>query len=35
MGKSLSLEKKLEWQENIRKQQESKLSVQKWCEQNH
>jgi hypothetical protein len=28
MGKSLSHEKKLEWQENIRKQPESKLSIQ-------
>lgn len=34
MGKMPSQEKKQEWQEKIRKQQESGLSIQKWCEEN-
>lgn len=34
MPKPTSPEKKLEWHENIRKQRESGLSIQKWCDEN-
>jgi len=34
MPKPLSQEKKLDWQEKIQKQQESGLSVQRWCHEN-
>lgn len=34
MPKPLSLEKKLEWQERIRKQQESGLPIERWCREN-
>lgn len=30
----LSPEKKLEWEERIRNQRESGLSIEKWCQQN-
>lgn len=34
MPKSSSSEKKLEWEEKIRKQRESGLSIERWCRQN-
>jgi hypothetical protein len=33
MSKPLPPEKRLEWEEKIRKQQESGLSMEKWCNQ--
>ena len=35
MPKPISPEKKLEWQEKIRQQRESGLTIDKWCRQNH
>lgn len=35
MPKPISPEKKLEWQEKIRQQRESGLSIDRWCLQNH
>lgn len=34
MPKPLSPDKKLEWEEKIRKQKESGLSVERWCREN-
>ena len=35
MPKPLSKEKKLDWEIKIRQQQESGLSINQWCRQNH
>ena len=34
MGSPLSSEKKLAWGENLRKQKESGLSIDRWCNEN-
>jgi hypothetical protein len=34
MPQSLSQEKKLEWEEKIRQQSKSGLSIERWCRQN-
>jgi len=35
MKKPVSSEKRLQWQENFRKQRESFLPIDRWCRENH